>query len=156
MDPKGRKYSPITIPKPGIAGQNGEPATRGKDQGGAGKREEKGGDKPGTAEDGDGASRITGDKITFRSWVQKQSPTTVTTVITLHSTEDISGNLKLAAVGTNDEPDESFKLKMTNVCTEKGVALTTADNEIQSLTLTKDETLKIFIEMPIRCKLGVL
>jgi len=36
------------------------------------------------------------------------------------------------------------------------VALTTSDNEIQSLTLTKDETLKIFIDMPIRCKLGVL
>jgi len=156
VGPKGRKYSPITIPKPGIAGQNGEPATQGKDQGGDGKRKKKGGDKPGTGEDGDGTSRIAGDQVTFRSWVQKQSPTTITTVITLHSTEDISGNLKLAAVGTNDEPDERFKLKMTNVRTEKGVALTTADNEIQSLTLTKDETLKIFIDMPIRCKLGVL
>lgn len=83
------------------------PTDKGKDQGGEGTRNKKGGTLPGDGEQGEGAGRITAGEVRFRSW---SDATTGDLCLAITPLEDVSGDLELVPLGPGGSIEDDYML----------------------------------------------
>lgn len=91
---------------------------KGKDSGGTGKRNDKGGGLSGTGGPGDGTSRISGEAIRFRSW---SDAVTGDVCLALTATEDVRGDIELVALGPGGSVEEDYELPIVSAAVTTGV-----------------------------------
>ena len=106
------KNVPVTVQRPARSSNTGgDPATKGRNAGGAGKRGSGGGDLPGNGKPGKGRSRISADQVRFRSW-SAPSPTQgrTTLQVALTAQDDFEGDIELITLGAGGAPEPGYEL----------------------------------------------
>ncbi len=155
----GKKVS-VKIRTP--ATDNGEDeAEQGKTRGGPKKRSSDKTGIPGKGGEGEGASRIRGQDVSFRSWSMHSGHETASvTALAIKAERNETGDLKLLALGPAGDPEKDYELPISSVIlhqSDKSVELEFSGNTLKNLTLEGGQMTRIDIYMPAgeRYRLGV-
>lgn len=126
--------------RPPAGGEGDIPASQGKDSGGSAKRKSKGGDIPGSAQEGDGTARISSGQVRFRSWTDARTGI-LRVALTPHA--DVAGELGLVPLGPGGSREDDYLLPITSVVMERDGVRTSLDHDgniIKGLDLREGQT----------------
>ncbi|KZX58227.1 hypothetical protein A3709_01820 [Halioglobus sp. HI00S01] len=157
--PPGKKIR-VKVRRPAISGGNSE-TEEGKQRGGKKKRRGDNTGLPGSGEEGEGASRIRGRDLSFRSWsAPVDSEGHSVTVLSITANSDESGDLELQGLGAGGDPEQSYMLPITRAVIhlpDGENIIKCSGNTLKNLTLTAGQKTRIDIYMPAgeRYRLGV-
>ena len=155
----GKKVS-VKIRTP-ATGNGEKEAEQGKTRGGAKKRSSGKTGIPGKGDNGEGASRIRGHDVTFRSWSTHNGHETASvTALAIKAEKSETGDLELLALGPGGDPEKDYKLPISRAVLHqfgKPVDIEYSGNTLKNLTLEGGQLTRIDIYMPVgeRYRLGV-
>lgn len=150
---KPNKKVQVQVRRPAVSGLNDVDIEQGRNRGGPTERKRNGGPLKGTGRDGDGASRIQGRDLRFRSW---SAPThdaeSAVIAIVITAENDESGDLELVALGPGGEPENGFDLGISKVVLHRPAGeecVSFSGNVLKNITLTQGEKTRIDIHVPV-------
>ena len=145
------------------ASSNGDKDTdKGKDAGGSGKRKQKGGDIEGKGDKGDGTSYIAAHELSFRSWsAQNADEETDVIALAITASQDETGDLKLAALGPEGDPESDYMLSISRAViydNGKTSEMKVSGNTLKNLSLQEGQMTRIDVYVPAgeRYRLGAI
>ncbi|KGE02602.1 hypothetical protein HRUBRA_02867 [Pseudohaliea rubra DSM 19751] len=150
----------VKVQRP-ATGDGTEDTSRGKETGGAGKRRTKDVGLPGKGAAGDGASRIEGKDLSFRSWsTPAAGGSDAVTTLAVRARQDESGDIQLVGLGPGGDPEPSYVLPISRAVLHEGGKtrdITVSENTLKDVHLKGGQLTRIDVHMPAgeRYRLGV-
>ena len=158
--PPGKKVR-VNVRRPAANGGK-EEAKGGKKGGGDKKRIDKGGGLPGSGRKGEGASRIRGNDLSFRSWsAHSDQAGSSVMALAIRANQDETGDLELMGLGPGGDPEQGYILPISRAILHLSGAhenIEVAGNTLKNLTLKSGQMTRIDVYMPAgeRYRLGVV
>ncbi|MFC6671836.1 hypothetical protein [Marinobacterium aestuariivivens] len=147
----GRKVQ-VKVRRPAVGGVDDEEIEQGRDRGGPRRRKREGGPLPGFGADGEGASRIRGRDLRFRSWSAPTDDATAAIIaVAIIAESDESGDLELVALGPGGEPEKGFELGISRAVLhgpDGKVDVSFSGNMLRNIRLSQGQKTRIDIYVP--------